>query len=166
MKRNVVEMVLGAVVLAVAVVFMVFSYNAADVEDVNGYAVSATFTDIGSIKQGSDVRISGVKVGSVSKVELDEKAYLAKLTLSLQDTLKLPDDTAALIGSESLLGGSYIGLEPGASDDFLADGDRIQYTQDAQNLERLLGQFIFSVKDGDKGEKAASSDDSSANDIP
>lgn len=158
MKRNVIETVLGAVVLVVAGVFFVFSYSTANVGTVDGYDITANFSGIGGLAIGDDVEISGVKVGSVSKVELDPTTYLAKVTMTVQPDVKLPSDTAALISSKSLLGGRYLSLEPGGAEDYLQPGARIEFTQAPQNLEQLLGQFIFSMndaKDKDKDEESA-----------
>lgn len=152
MKRSVIETVLGAVVLFVAGFFLVFSYNTANVKKISGYQLVADFSGIGGLAIGDVVQISGVKVGNVAGVTLDPETFLARVTLSIADGIKLPDDTAALISSESLLGGRYLALEPGASDDYLAPGGRIRYTQAPQNLEQLLGQFIFSMQ-GDKKDK-------------
>lgn len=155
MKRNVIETVLGAVVLAVALVFLVFSYSTANVGSVSGYNVTANFSTVGGLNTGDPVQISGVKVGSVARVDLDPQTYLARVTLSVDPKIKLPDDTAALISSTSLLGGRYMELQPGASEDLLPPGGRIQYTQAPQNLEQLLGQFIFSMNDGKKDGESA-----------
>lgn len=157
MKRSVIETVLGAVVLFVAGFFLVFSYNTANVKKINGYQVTADFSGIGGLGIGDSVLISGVKVGNVVSVALDPETFLARVTLSIDDKVQLPDDTAALISSESLLGGRYLALEPGASDVNLEPNGRIRYTQAPQNLEQLLGQFIFSMqgsKDGEKDEAA------------
>lgn len=156
MKRNIIETVIGAVVLFVAGFFLVFSYKTANVGTVSGYMVSANFTGIGGLKVGDDVQISGVKIGSVSNVELNPDTYLAKVTMSIDPTVKLPTDTAALISSESLLGGRYLALEPGAEEDMIENGGRIQYTQAPQNLEQLLGQFIFSVSNDKKDDSSES----------
>lgn len=150
MKRNVIETVLGAVVLAVALVFLVFSYSTANIGSVSGYNITANFSGIGGLGIGDPVEISGVKIGSVTAVDLDPESYLARVTMSIDPSVKLPDDTAALISSTSLLGGKYMELQPGASEDMLAPNGRIQYTQAPQNLEQLLGQFIFSMNDGKK----------------
>lgn len=151
MKRNVIETVLGAVVLFVAGFFLVFSYQTSNVGAVDGYHVHADFSGIGGLRPGDEVQISGVKVGSVAAVTLQPDTYLARVTLSIDNAVQLPDDTAALISSESLLGGRYLALEPGASDDMLGPGGKIDYTQAPQNLEQLLGQFIFSMQGGDDG---------------
>ncbi len=151
MKRNVVETVLGAVVILVAAAFLAFSYRTANIGDVTGYQIIADFSDIGGLKVGDEVQISGVKVGQVARIMLDPKAYLARVTLDIGSDVQLPSDTAALISSTSLLGGKYLLLEPGGAEDFLKNGDRIEFTQAPQNLEQLLGKFIFSMQ-GKKSE--------------
>lgn len=153
MKRNVIETVLGAVVLGVAFLFLAFSYSSANVGSANGYEVTARFSSIGGLGVGDKVVISGVKVGSVSRIKLDEESFLADVFLDIDNRYKLPDDTAAFITSESLLGGLYLQLEPGASEDMIEPGGLIEYTQAPQNLEQLLGQFIFSLQDADDEEE-------------
>lgn len=150
MKRNIVETALGAVIIVIAAVFLIFSYQTANVGSAGGYTLTANFSGIGGLGIGDDVVISGVKVGSVSKIDLDPQSYLAKVFMDIDETIKVPDDTAALISSESLLGGRFMALEPGASEEMLEDGGEILYTQAPQNLEQLLGQFIFSMQDADK----------------
>lgn len=154
MKRNVIETVLGAVVLGVAFLFLAFSYSSANIGSPDGYEVRARFSSIGGLAVGDKVVVSGVKVGNVSRVELDKDSYLADVYLDIDSSVKLPDDTAAFISSESLLGGLYLQLEPGASEDMIEEGGVIEYTQAPQNLEQLLGQFIFSLSDSkDKDEE-------------
>lgn len=152
MKRSIIETVLGAVVLVAAVLFLSFSYSTANVGAVSGYEIKANFTGIGGLGIGDDVQISGVKVGSVSRVELADN-YLATVYMSIDPSIELPDDTAAFISSESLLGGRFLQLEPGASDEYLGEGGLIQYTQAPQNLEQLLGKFIFSMQGSDASEE-------------
>ncbi len=159
MKRNVIETVLGAVVLIVAVVFLGFSYSSASVGDVNGYKLTADFTGTGGIGVGDDVMISGVKVGDIVKIELRPENYRARITMSVANDIKIPDDSSAFISSVSLLGGKYLELQPGGSEEFLEDGGHIDYTQAPQNLEQLLGKFIFSMDkgagDGAEGSEAS-----------
>ncbi len=147
MKRNVVETVLGAVVIIGAVVFLAFSYTSSNVGDVDGYRITADFSDIGGLKVGDEVQVSGVKVGQIAGIALDPKAYLARVTIEVGQNIKLPSDTAALISSTSLLGGKYLQLEPGGAEDYIENNGRIEFTQAPQNLEQLLGKFIFSVSD-------------------
>ena len=158
MKRSVIETILGAVVLFLAGFFLVFSYNTANIKSVKGYELSADFSGIGGLGIGDAVQISGVKVGSVTHVTLQPETYLARVHMNVDPSVKLPTDTAALISSESLMGGRYLSLEPGASDDMIPPGGRVMHTQAPQNLEQLLGKFIFSMqKDSKSDSKSAAS---------
>jgi phospholipid/cholesterol/gamma-HCH transport system substrate-binding protein len=166
MKRSVVETVLGAVVLLVALVFLTFSYKTANVGSASGYRLSANFSGIGGLKIGDDVQVSGVKVGQVDKIILDPVTFLAQVTLDIDPSIKVPEDTAAIISSQSLLGGRYLALEPGGSEETLPDGGVIQYTQAPQNLEQLLGQFIFSMSGKEKDAAAADNTTDAGEDDP
>ncbi len=146
MHKNVIETVLGAVVLVVAGFFLAFAYSSADLHKVQGYRLTAQFSSIGGLPNGADVRISGVKVGSVDGLTLDPKSYLAVVHLSINPTIKLPRDTVALVASESLLGGKYLALEPGGDVDHIPEDGRIEYTQSSPGFEQLLGQVIFSLQ--------------------
>ena len=144
---------MGAVVLFVAAFFLIFSYNTANVKDVSGYEITADFSSIGGLSVGDDVQISGVKVGTITGLTLNTETYLAEVRMSIDPSIKIPEDTAAIISSESLLGGRFMGLEPGAMDTYIPSGGKIQYTQAAQNLEQLLGEFIFNAGDAGAGKE-------------
>lgn len=154
MKRSVIETILGAIVIVVAGLFLFFSYKLGNVGSPGGLTISADFATIGGLKPGDDVVISGVKVGVVERVDLVPENYLARVYMNLDSHIKLPTDTAALISSESLMGGRYLALEPGADEEIIKDGGSIYYTQAPQNLEQLLGQFIFSMQGNDKDESS------------
>lgn len=159
MSRNIVETVIGGIVLAVAVIFLIFSYKTAEMGDVDGYKITAEFSGIGGLSIGDSVQISGVNVGKVADVTLDAAAYLAVVTMDIENNIKIPSDSTAMISSESLLGGKYLQIEPGGSEDMLTNGGKIEFTQAPQNLEQLLGKFIFSQggeKDDDKKDAATS----------
>lgn len=147
MKRSVVETILGAIVVIGAGLFLMFGYRVGNVGTPTGFELSADFSGIGGLSAGDDVQISGVKVGSVSSVELDSETFLARVHMTLDPEIKLPTDTGAIISSESLLGGRFLALEPGADEEVFESGGKIQFTQAPQNLEQLLGQFIFSVSE-------------------
>lgn len=147
MKRSITETLLGAIVVVLAASFLYYSIHTADVGQSDGYVITADFSSIGGLNPGADVQISGVKVGNVSKVELLEDSYLARVHMLINNNYQLPADTAALISSESLLGGQFLALEPGAEEEMIEPGGSVQYTQAPQNLEQLLGQFIFSIQD-------------------
>ncbi len=134
--------------MVVAVLFFIYGAGKSDsASGSGGYQVKAQFTDIGSLGVGDNVKISGVSVGQVVAIDLDPAIYNADVTISINDDVPLPYDTAARISSEGLLGGTYMALDVGGDTEMLADGDMIAITQSAQNLEQLLGQFIFSLKD-------------------
>jgi phospholipid/cholesterol/gamma-HCH transport system substrate-binding protein len=147
MNRNVIETVMGGVVLLVAVFFLIFAYSAADLRQVEGYELVARFDQIDGLAPGADVRISGVRVGSVIGQELDAQSYLAEVRMSIDPSVDIPEDTIAEVTSEGLLGGKFMSLSPGGSDVMLEPGSTIQFTQSTPGLEQLLGQVIFSLQD-------------------
>ena len=148
MSRNVVETILGAVVLIVAVSFLTWAYSRSNVGDPGGYELYASFDRVDGLNIGADVRISGIKVGKVVTQDLDPLSYRAKVEFSVKGDIELPSDTSAAIVSTGLLGGKYLALVPGAEDIMLEDGEEVEFTQSAVNLEDLIGQFIFSQGDG------------------
>jgi len=150
MKRSVVETLLGAFVLLVAGVFLFYSMDKAGVAGPDGKTIVADFSQIGGLKVGDDVQISGVKIGAVSDIKLMTDTYLARVFMDIDPSLHIPTDTAALISSEGLLGGKYLALELGADEESIEDGGRIKFTQAPQNLEQLLGQFIFNMQSSDE----------------
>jgi phospholipid/cholesterol/gamma-HCH transport system substrate-binding protein len=144
MSRNAVETVMGAVVLVVAAVFLYFAYTTSQVQAGGGYDLTARFDRIDGIRAGTDVRISGVKVGTVVSQTLDPKTFLAIVVLNIDTKVKLPKDTVAHITSSSLLGDNYVLLEPGNEDAIIPPGGVIERTQPPMNLEQLIGQYLFS----------------------
>ncbi len=159
MKRNMVETILGAVVLLVAGCFLLFFYRTTDIKPATGYELVAEFDKIDGLQVGTPVRISGVKVGQVTRFELNHKNYRADVYLNVQDDVKLPVDSSAVIASAGLLDGKFMTLTPGGDEEMLKPGGHIEYTQSSASLEQMLGQFIFSVsksKKSDDEDEAAS----------
>ncbi len=144
-QRRLAEVVAGAAVLVVAAGFLGFAVTNTGRARLGGYTLHASFSDIGGISSGSDVRIAGLKVGSVTGLAIDPKSFQATVTFTVQGDIKLSDDSSAVIATGGLLGGNFIALSPGGSDKTLADGGVITVTQSAVNLEDLLGKFIFNV---------------------
>ena len=144
MKRSTIETVLGAVVLLAAGVFLVFSYQTADVSrSSNGYKLHATFTNIGNLAIGDSVQMAGVKIGNITDISLTEY-FEAEVTMTINDKIEIPEDSAAVITSESLLGGQFLGIKPRGALYNLQNGDKITHTQPHVSLEELLGKFIYS----------------------
>ena len=148
MKRNAVETVMGAVVLVVAAVFLFFAYTTSEVRAVSGYELTARFTRVEGLRVGGDVRVSGIKVGTILSQTLDPKTYLAVVRVSIDPSVKLPVDSIATITSSGLLGDKYLALEPGSEDELLKPGASIQHTQPPMSLESIIGQYIFSQGGG------------------
>ena len=143
MKRNPIETVLGAVVLLVAAMFILFAYSTADVKVESGYKLNADFLKVGGLVRGSDVRISGVNVGTVIGETLNQENFQARITMSIGPDISLPVDTEASIVGDGLLGSKYVNLMPGQSQEILRDGETLRETRDYQSLEDLVGEIIF-----------------------
>ncbi len=148
MKRNIVETLIGAVVLVVAGGFFLFAYSRADVGAAAGYPVHAEFSAVGGLTEGADVRISGIKVGTVSRLALNPETFLARVTMTIQDDVELTSDTAALISIEGLLGGAYVSLEPGGELDTIPPDGNILFAQAAPDIISLMSQLVFSSAGG------------------
>ncbi|MGG5807905.1 outer membrane lipid asymmetry maintenance protein MlaD [Falsiroseomonas sp. CW058] len=151
--RSFAEVLAGAVVLAVAVGFLAFAVTNSGRSAVSGagQTLTARFDRIDGLAPGADVRIAGVKVGSVVDQRIDAQTFLAVLTLRIDGSLRIPSDSSAEIASEGLLGGRFVSIVPGGSDRILANGGQITITQSAVSLESLLGRFIFSMTEGQGG---------------
>lgn len=153
MRTNMIEGVMGAIVLLIASYFLVFAYTSSKGGTYSGYPLVAKFDRIDGLLVGNDTRISGVKVGSITSIDIDPKTFLARVVLTVRNGLDLPIDTVAEIVSESLMGGKYIALVPGGDKKTLAPGEKIIYTQSSVSFETLIGKYLFSNKDVDSEEK-------------
>lgn len=145
--RSFTEILAGALVLLVAGSFLAYAVTNSGRGGFSGPALtlSAKFDRIDGLAPGADVRVAGVKVGSVVEQRIDPQTFLAVLTMRIDASLRMPSDSSAEIASEGLLGGRFVSLVPGGSDRILADGGEITITQSAISLESLLGRFIFSM---------------------
>lgn len=147
MSGNLVESLIGALVLVVAGWFILFAYEHTDVASSEGFQVSAVFDRVDGLSVGSDVRLAGIKVGSVVSQSLNPETLQAIVTFTIQKDLKLYADTAAAITSEGLLGGNYLSLLPGPGiddEELLTNGSLITNTQPSVDLLGLMGQFMNS----------------------
>ncbi|MBB5514754.1 phospholipid/cholesterol/gamma-HCH transport system substrate-binding protein [Rubricella aquisinus] len=140
------ETVIGAIVLVAAAGFIAFAAETADLSaGGDRYELEAKFRKADGLSVGTDVRVSGVKVGTVEALELDPTTYLAVARLSLDSEIELPEDSDARIESDGLLGGNYVAITPGASDFMLISGDEIINTQGSVSLIDLILKFGSSV---------------------
>ncbi len=147
MRSNVVETMMGAIVLLITGGFLYFAFSNSGVGATGGATYYANFDKIDGLAVGGEVKISGIKVGTITGQHLDADTYEAVVEINIDKNIKLPEDTFAKITSEGLLGGNYLVLDPGGSDIMLEDGDQIIETQGAVDLLGLLSAFASS---GDK----------------
>lgn len=142
MSRSLAETVMGAVVLIVAAVFIYLFVSATQVKSVNGYTINATFLKVGGLQRGSDVRMSGIKIGDVKARTLNED-FEADVVMSISSDVRLPLDTVATITNDGLLGGKYIRLEAGKAKDFIKPDGKLEKTQDFKSIEDQVSEIIF-----------------------
>jgi phospholipid/cholesterol/gamma-HCH transport system substrate-binding protein len=126
------------------------------------YTVIARFENIGGLKVRAPVRASGVVVGRVSGITFDNTRYEANVIISVDGKYKFPKDTSASILTSGILGENYVGLDAGGDSEMLKNGDKIQITQSAVVLERLIGQFLFDKAQGGGDKPAAGGDKTKA----
>lgn len=154
MQKKSTEITVGMFVAAgIAALFMLAMKvsNLAEFSEKEGYQVVAEFENIGGLKVRSAVTMAGVRVGRVANISLDPNSYNARVTLNLYSEFNnIPLDSSASIFTAGLLGEQYIGLEAGAEEEFLQDGDVLELTQSALVLEQVIGQFLFSKAEGDE----------------
>ena len=148
MMRNVLETALAAMVLLVAGVFLAFASNIGNVAPVKGYEVIAKFNSIDGLARGNDVRIGGVKVGTVTDLTIDQKDYRAVVKMEVLLELKLPVDTVVAVVTAGVLGGKYIALIPGKGERSNQDGLRLKKTRDVEPVETTVGKEIFGLSEG------------------
>ena len=144
MRRKALETIIGGFVLLAAIAFVVYAFNASTVGKVEGYVLQAEFGRVDGVLAGSEVRMSGIKIGSVLDSKLDPQTYLAVVRFNISQSVMIPSDSSVRVLADGLLGDAYLSIEPGASDTMLEPGSAITRTQDSVNLIDLLGRFAFS----------------------
>jgi phospholipid/cholesterol/gamma-HCH transport system substrate-binding protein len=157
-RRNPAEILTGAVVLMVAGGFLSYALSNSGRRPTAGYMLHAAFDHVDGLVVGADVRIAGVKVGSVVGEHIDPKSFLARVDFTVQKGVQLSTDSSATVTSDGLLGGKYLSLAPGGEAEVLRPGGEITITQGSVSLEQLLGKFIFNLsssKSGSQGTGAA-----------
>jgi len=153
MAENLSEVIAGALVIAAAVGFLAYAGQTTGFTgDAATYPLTASFRSVDGVTVGTDVRLAGVKVGTVTALDLNPQTFFADATISVRKDILLPADSTILVSSEGLLGGNFIELQPGGSPDNLGPGDEIEDTQGAISLIALLMKFV-----GGSGADAASS---------
>lgn len=142
MANTTVEASIGAAVLAVAIGFVVYAAQTADLRMGDTYPLTANFRRADGLTVGGEVRIAGVKVGTISSMDLDPQTYEARVALSIRDGIAVPEDSSATISSDGLLGGAHVAIQPGGSEFALESGDAFLFTQGAVNILDLVNRAI------------------------
>jgi len=141
-RSNAAEALIGAVVVAVAVLFLVFAYMRTGTGSLSGYEINVRLAKADGLAVGTDVRISGIKVGSVSDLALDPTNYLVTVHMSIREDIKIPTDSSVLVTSAGLLGSQYLSITPGGDDTMLPPGGTIQNAQGSVDVMNLVGRFM------------------------
>jgi|SRR6185295_8801509 len=167
--NNTVETIIGAIVVAVAAAFLYFTYTSTSSGSLSGYEVTARMPRVDGLATGTDVRLSGIKVGAVNALTLDPKTYLVTLHMSIRSDVPIPEDSSLMVTSTGLLGGSYLSISPGGSDKMIAPGGSISNVQGSVDLMGLVGRFIgggSNNSSGGGGNKPAGANTAGTNNAP
>ena len=143
MSENRLEILTGAAVLAIAAGFLLFAGEGRSLRPTaDTYTLHASFRSVEGVSVGTDVKLAGVKVGTITALSLNPKTFFADATIALRKGIELPDDSAILISSEGLLGGNFVELQPGGSLENFAPGDEIEDTQGAVSMVSMMMKFV------------------------
>ncbi|MEX0808727.1 MAG: outer membrane lipid asymmetry maintenance protein MlaD [Dongiaceae bacterium] len=159
MRGKLLETIIGGIVLLSALGFVLYAFNESSVTPVEGYELRAEFNRVDGLVPGSDVRMSGIKIGTILHTKLDSDTYLAVVRINIRESVHVPADSSARIQADGLLGDSYLSIEPGGSDKMLEPGARITRTQDPLNLADLIGRFVFSEPQDEPAPDSAPEDE-------
>ena len=149
-KGRIFETVVGVCVLIIAACFFNFVYTKSSWRSIDGYVLKAKFDRADGLTEGTDVKISGVRVGKIDNIEVDPKTFFAVVTFHISKDIKVPVDSSASVTSDGLFGGKYLSISPGGEDETLKNGEEIERTTGLINLEGLIGKFLFSKDEAPK----------------
>ena len=148
MNENKSEVFVGGLVVATALAFAVYVLQVTGISTANSaYEIQASFRSAEGLKVGTDVRLAGVKIGTVAKLSLDNETFKAQSTIAIDKDVLIPDDSSLTVASEGFFGGSFVEVFPGASFDYLAAGDEIVDTQGSISLIQLMMRFVSRGED-------------------
>ncbi len=148
MHNDTVETLIGAIVVAIAILFVVFAYRSTGSASVGGYELTARLQRVDEIAVGTDVKLAGIKVGTVSGLSLDPKTYLVIARIYVHNDVQIPEDSSMVVTSSGLLGSSYVSIAPGGSDKMIPPGGEIRNTQGSIDMMGLLSRFVGSGSGG------------------
>jgi phospholipid/cholesterol/gamma-HCH transport system substrate-binding protein len=145
-QNNPAETVIGAIVVAVIVILLAFGYSRNGSGAASGYELDARLPKVDGLGVGTDVRLAGIKIGTVSELTLDPRTYLVTVHMNIRDDIKIPADSSLLVTSSGILGSSYLSITPGGDDKMLAAGSYFDNVQGSIDLMNLVGR----IAGGDK----------------
>ena len=147
-QNNIAETVIGAIVVAVAVIFLAFAYFRTGSGSLSGYEVNAKLPKADGLGIGTDVRLAGIKIGTVSDLTLDPQTYLATVHMNVRSDIKIPQDSSVIVSSP-ILGSAYLSITPGGDDKMIPPGGFFDNAQGSVDVMGLVGRFIG----GDNGQQ-------------
>jgi phospholipid/cholesterol/gamma-HCH transport system substrate-binding protein len=142
LARQNTEILVGTLVLIVFALFIVYAFTGTSLAAKEGYPVTAEFGQVDGLNVGSQVTIAGLKVGQVTKLDLDPNGLRPVVTMIIDRSIKLPTDSSARVATDGLLGGKFIKIDPGGDEEDIQPGGHIEYVQDAVIVERLLQKIV------------------------
>ncbi|HKU63845.1 MAG TPA: outer membrane lipid asymmetry maintenance protein MlaD [Rhizomicrobium sp.] len=140
-RPNTAETLIGAAVVAIALVLAALAYFRTGAGGLSGYEVNARLAKVDGLAVGTDVRLAGIKVGSVSGLILDPQTYLVTVHMDIRNDIKLPTDSSILVTQAGFLGGQYLSITPGGDDKMMAAGAFFENAQGSIDLMNLVGRF-------------------------
>ena len=155
MHRNWIETLVGGTVLIVAIIFAIFVFRLNHNSSMRGYSLNADFQSVQGVALGTPVKLSGIAIGEVKSINLDSKSFRARLEFTINQGIEIPDDSVVTISNEGLLGGPYVRILPGGSDESFKPGDRFQYSQGPVDIADLLGKVFMAAPSSATGTTAA-----------
>ena len=148
LKQRWFEILLGGAVLGIALFFLSWAAaNSNDTKEGTVQRIAADFTSIKGLRVGNDVRIGGVKIGTVENLAINPESFQAQVTMAIRNDVSLPTDTAVAIISDGLLGGAYMRVSPGNSNQIISDGGKFTIVEQSATLEELLGKAVFIISE-------------------
>ena len=140
-QSNIAETLVGAAVVIVAIAFLAFGYMRTGSGSLSGYEVNARLPKVDGLAVGTDVRLAGIKIGTVTDLTLDPKTYLVTVHMNIRDDIKLPVDSSVLVTQAGFLGGQYLSITPGGDDKMMVAGAMFQNAQGSIDVMNLVGRF-------------------------
>lgn len=147
-QNNIAETIIGAIVVAVAIGFLVFTYTRTGSGSLSGYEVNARMPKVDGLGIGTDVRLAGIKIGTVTDLSLDPKTYLVTVHMNVRDDIKIPTDSSVMVTSSGFLGSQYLSITPGGDSQMMASGAFFESAQGSIDVMGLVNRFATGAGGG------------------